>query len=160
MPRKCREYSFIMQESWHTRKDISVKYTRTNESKITKLRIKLNHDQQQVMVRKIINFFFPGCKLVIWDVNGDGLEVVAKEIEAADGVVHSYKCNLRDRKEISKTAEKVKEEVGEVSLLINNAGIVTGKKFMDCCDEEISATIDVNILSHFWVSSFLSMASN
>lgn len=58
MPRKCREYSFIMQESWYTRKDISVKYTRTNESKITKLRIKLNHDQQQVMVRKIINFFF------------------------------------------------------------------------------------------------------
>lgn len=97
-----------------------------------------------------------GCKLVIWDVNGDGLEVVAKEIEAADGVVHSYKCNLRDRKEISKTAEKVKEEVGEVSLLINNAGIITGKKFMDCCDEEISATIDVNILSHFWtIKEFL-----
>ena len=58
MPCKCREYSSIMQESWHTRIDVSVKYTRTNESKITKLRIKLNHDQQQVMVRKIINFFF------------------------------------------------------------------------------------------------------
>ena len=45
-------------ESWHTRKDVSVNYTRTNESKIAKLRIKLNHDQQQVMVKKIIKFFF------------------------------------------------------------------------------------------------------
>ncbi|PFX18055.1 epidermal retinol dehydrogenase 2-like [Stylophora pistillata] len=97
-----------------------------------------------------------GCKLVIWDVNGDGLKVVAKEIEAAGGVVHSYECNLRNRKEISEMSKKVKEEVGEVSLLVNNAGIITGKKVMDCSDEEILATMDVNILSHFWtIKEFL-----
>jgi len=39
-----------------------------------------------------------------------------------------------------------------VSLLVNNAGIVTGKKLMDCTDENILATFDVNSLAHFWVS--------
>lgn len=94
---------------------------------------------------------------MIWDVNGDGFEVVVKEIEAVDGVVYFYKCNLRDRKEIFKIVEKVKEEVGEVFFFINNVGIIIGKKFMDCCDEEILVIIDVNILLYFWVSLFLFM---
>lgn len=101
--------------------------------------------------------FSTGCKLVIWDVNSDGLEAVTKEIKSAGGVVHPYKCNLRDRNEIYNTAKKVKEEVGGVSLLVNNAGIVTGKKLMDCADEDILATFDVNSLAHFWVG--LSMQS-
>lgn len=91
--------------------------------------------------------------MVIWDINSDGLEAVGKEIETAGGVAHSYKCNLRDRNEIYKTAKKVREEVGEVSLLVNNAGIVTGKKLLETSDEEILATFDVNSLAHFWVSS-------
>ena len=72
--------------------------------------------------------------------------------------MHSYKCNLRDKNEIHETATRVKEDVGEVSLLVNNAGIVSGKKFMDCTDEEISATFDVNSLAHFWVSLFRSIS--
>ena len=92
---------------------------------------------------------------MIWDVNSDGLEEVTKEIKSAGGVVHPYKCNLRDRNEIHNTAEKVKQEVGEVSLLVNNAGIVTGKKFMDCTDQDILATFDVNSLAHFWVGPSL-----
>ena len=98
--------------------------------------------------------------MVIWDINSEGLEVVAKEIEASGGVVHAYKCNLRDRNEVYKTAKKVKEEVGEVTLLVNNAGIVTGKKLLDTSDEEILATFDVNSLSHFWVSSPLPQSFN
>ena len=90
--------------------------------------------------------------MVIWDINSDGLEAVAKEIEAAGGVAHFYECNLRDRNEVYKMAKKVREEVGEVSLLVNNAGIVTGKKLLETSDEEILATFDVNSLAHFWVS--------
>ena len=93
-----------------------------------------------------------GCRLVLWDVNQEGLDAVGKEIKTAGGEVHSYKCNLRDKTEIRESAARVKEDVGEVSLLVNNAGIVSGKKFMDCTDEEISATFDVNSLAHFWVS--------
>ena len=93
--------------------------------------------------------------MVIWDINSDELEAVAKEIEAAGGVAHFYKCNVRERHEIYKTAKKVREEVGEVSLLVNNAGIVTGKKLLETSDEEIMATFDVNSLAHFWVSSLM-----
>ena len=98
--------------------------------------------------------------MVMWDVNQEGLEDVAKEIETAGGVAHPYKCNLRNRSEIYKLAKKVREEVGEVTLLVNNAGIVTGKRLLDTSDEEILATFDVNLLAHFWVSSSLPQGLN
>ena len=51
---------------------------------------------------------------------------------------------------------QVKKEVGDVSILINNAGIVTGRKFMDCPDELIEKSLDVNFKAHIWVSTFSS----
>lgn len=55
---------------------------------------------------------------------------------------------------------QVKREAGDVSILVNNAGIVTGKKFMDAPDSLIEKTVEVNTMAHFWVgncsSSFLS----
>ena len=50
----------------------------------------------------------------------------------------------------------MKKEVGDASILINNAGIVTGRKFMDCPDELIEKSLDVNFKSHIWVSTFSS----
>uniref|UniRef100_A0A3Q2LUC0 Short chain dehydrogenase/reductase family 16C member 5 n=1 Tax=Equus caballus TaxID=9796 RepID=A0A3Q2LUC0_HORSE len=45
---------------------------------------------------------------------------------------------------------QVKREVGDVSILINNAGIVTGKNFLDCPDELIEKSFDVNFKAHLW----------
>lgn len=46
----------------------------------------------------------------------------------------------------------MKREVGDVSILVNNAGIVTGKKFMDAPDSLIEKTMEINTMAHFWVS--------
>lgn len=40
--------------------------------------------------------------------------------------VTTHKINLADREEIRKTADLVKNEVGNPDIVINNAGIVTG----------------------------------
>lgn len=48
---------------------------------------------------------------------------------------------------------QVKREAGDVSILVNNAGIVTGKKFMDAPDSLIEKTVEVNTMAHFWVSN-------
>ena len=47
---------------------------------------------------------------------------------------------------------QVKREVGDITILVNNAGIVTGKKFIDAPDSLIEKTMEVNIMAHFWVS--------
>ena len=47
-------------------------------------------------------------------------------------------------------AEQTKEDVGPVTILVNNAGIVSGTSVMDTPDAKIVKTFEVNILAHFW----------
>ena len=66
---------------------------------------------------------------------------------------------------VEEYAKQVHSEVGNVSILINNAAIVTGKTILDATDESIHRTFEVNLFSQFWVSStssqwFLQQASN
>ena len=43
-----------------------------------------------------------------------------------------------------------------VTMLINNAGIVSGKKLLNSADHMMSLTMDVNATAHFWtLKSFL-----
>jgi len=54
----------------------------------------------------------------------------------------------------------VKEEVGDVTILINNAGIIFVKSFMNQSFDEIEQVIDVNVTAHYWVSNVLNIKSN
>ena len=38
-----------------------------------------------------------------------------------------------------------------MTVLINNAGIVSGKKFLELTDKQIDMTFRVNTIAHFWV---------
>lgn len=43
-------------------------------------------------------------------------------------------------------------------MVINNAGVVSGKSLLDCSDASIQRTFDVNVVAHFWVRrQFLSV---
>jgi len=78
-----------------------------------------------------------------------------KEIREDGGKCYGYKVDVSSRQSIYEAADKVKREVGEVNILINNAGIVSGKKFLDTPDELIEKTFQVNSISNFWVRIML-----
>lgn len=48
--------------------------------------------------------------------------------------------------------QKVKKEVGDVTIIVNNAGTVYPADLLSTKDEEITKTFEVNTLGHFWVS--------
>lgn len=66
--------------------------------------------------------------------------------------VKFYTVDITDRNLVYKYAKIVKEDVGVIDVLINNAGIVCGQTFLDLPDYMIEKTYKVNILSHYWVS--------
>ena len=101
--------------------------------------------------RFILCNFLTGAAVVLWDVNKAGLEKVEQEIIDKGGHAFAYFCNLRDKHDIQRTAAKVSKEVGNPTILVNNAGIVAGKFLLDLNENEIEAAYDVNILAHFWV---------
>ncbi|XP_017689772.1 PREDICTED: epidermal retinol dehydrogenase 2 [Lepidothrix coronata] len=92
-----------------------------------------------------------GATLVLWDVNQEGLkETVRLARENGAERVHSYICDISKRQDVYRVADQVKKEVGDVSILVNNAGIVTGKTFIDSPDSLVEKTMEVNTMAHFW----------
>lgn len=39
----------------------------------------------------------------------------------------------------------------QITMLINNAGVVSGRALLDTPDELIERSFNVNVLAHFWV---------
>lgn len=94
-----------------------------------------------------------GATLVLWDINEGNLRKVTGELKELTGrPAHGYRCDVSNRRDVYATADRVRAEVGPVHVLVNNAGIVSGKRFLDLPDEKIEATFGVNTLSLFWTA--------
>jgi all-trans-retinol dehydrogenase (NAD+) len=97
-----------------------------------------------------------GARVILWDIDEAALAEVSREIEGRGQMVASYRCDLADAAAVEATASRVLDDWGAVDVLINNAGIVTGKPILEPADEEIRRTFAVNTLAHFWtVRAFL-----
>ncbi|EDL05701.1 short-chain dehydrogenase/reductase family 16C member 6 [Mus musculus] len=98
-----------------------------------------------------IHFASHGATLVLWDINQEGnMETCRLVKQKGDVKVFAYKCDCSSRIEVYRVADQVKEEVGDVTILINNAGVVTGKSFLNTPDHLVEKSFLVNAISHFW----------
>uniref|UniRef100_A0A670K733 Estradiol 17-beta-dehydrogenase 11 n=1 Tax=Podarcis muralis TaxID=64176 RepID=A0A670K733_PODMU len=77
-------------------------------------------------------------KLVLWDLNKHGVEETAEE--------------CRNLGEIYSAAEKVKRDIGDVSILVNNAGVIATADLLSTQDKQIQKTFEVNVLAHYWTT--------
>ncbi|XP_027709189.1 estradiol 17-beta-dehydrogenase 11 [Vombatus ursinus] len=91
-------------------------------------------------------------KLVLWDINKHGLEETAAECKKLGARVHTYVVDCSNREDIYNHAKKVKTEVGDVSILVNNAGVVYSADLFATQDPQIEKTFEVNVLAHFWTT--------
>jgi all-trans-retinol dehydrogenase (NAD+) len=92
-----------------------------------------------------------GAKVVVWDIHADRLAAVIDELNRSGAPgARGYLCDVSDRRCVYETAERVKREAGPVRILVNGAGIVSGKRFLECGDADIQRTIEVNIGGLFW----------
>ncbi|CAN7998932.1 unnamed protein product [Ixodes hexagonus] len=98
-----------------------------------------------------VRFSKLGARLVLWDIDRNGNEETARLIKAAGGDACAFTCNVADSKTVYETAAKVKDTVGRVDIVVNNAGVVSGKKLLDISDEMVTKTFQINALAHYWV---------
>lgn len=78
-------------------------------------------------------------------------EYLHDEIGITPGKFSTLVCDVSDREQVEKMAERVHSECSHVSVLVNNAGVVNGKPLLELTGEQIERTIRVNLLAHFWV---------
>ncbi|KAK6626447.1 hypothetical protein RUM44_008920 [Polyplax serrata] len=73
-------------------------------------------------------------------------------VKSQGGRAYGYVCDITNREMVYKMARIIEKEVGMVSILVNNAGIVSGKPLLETPDHLIQKTFDVNVISHFWTT--------
>ncbi|PKL39220.1 MAG: short-chain dehydrogenase [Spirochaetae bacterium HGW-Spirochaetae-1] len=88
------------------------------------------------------------CALV--DVNGKGLEETAALAEKQGTRIKTYICDISDKKKVSSVAQEIRKDFGGVDVLINNAGTITGKSFLDLSIEEMERTMAINYWGHLY----------
>lgn len=86
-----------------------------------------------------------GVKVAVLDIK------VPPQNEFVGGALY-YQCDVSNPDDISITREKIKNELGVVSVLINNAGITNGKSLLELDYAEIDKTIQVNLLLNFYTT--------
>lgn len=64
-----------------------------------------------------------GIKVVILDINEENARKVASKIAQATGnIVKGYQANVLDEASMQSVKEKINQELGDITLLINGAG--------------------------------------
>lgn len=97
--------------------------------------------------------------LVIWDINQASIEQVASELGQAAkaqgrvGRVYGMRVDVSNQPMVADRYAQTKQEVGDIDILINSAGIITSNKTFDqCTPDEINRTMMVNALAPMYVA--------
>ena len=94
----------------------------------------------KIMVRLLLE---RAAKVIIWDINELKIAETISEF-SNKGTISGFTIDVSNVNQIKETALKVKEEIGAVDLLINNAGIVAGKYFHEHTTLDILKTMEIN----------------
>ncbi|MFI3286178.1 MAG: SDR family oxidoreductase [Rikenellaceae bacterium] len=101
-----------------------------------------------IMARKSLE---RGGNVVVWDINQTAIDQTISSISHL-GRINGYCVDISSSEEVAVAAERVKTEVGRVDILINNAGIVVGKSFIEHSIIEIDRTMSINTNGAMYVT--------
>ena len=92
--------------------------------------------------------------VVLWDINEQALVETADALQAAGGRVYGYIVDVSSADEVEATAAIVREEIGEIDILFNNAGIVRGNSYFWELDDvsQIQLTMAINSIAPMLVA--------
>ena len=97
-----------------------------------------------------------GAKVTVSDINKEWAEETAKMITEKGGEAIAVQCDVTSVEQISESAKTARKSFGDVTILINNAGIVSGKKILEISHKLAEKTLQVNTLAHIYtVKEFL-----
>jgi len=92
--------------------------------------------------------------IVCWDINQKSCDDTAREVRAllrGKGSCWSIQCDVSDREGVKRAAETTRAQCGRVTMLINNAGILPARPFLEFSDgETLRKIFEVNTYSQFW----------
>ncbi|MCM4166151.1 Fatty acyl-CoA reductase [Arenibacter antarcticus] len=94
----------------------------------------------KIMVRLMLERH---AKVIIWDFNQENIDETLSEFSNNENLF-GFNVDVSNVQQIQETGKKVKQDIGGVDVLINNAGIVIGKYFKEHSVTDITNTMNIN----------------
>lgn len=83
-------------------------------------------------------------RVVVWDINEDNIAATESELNSY-GEVKGYKVDVANTEMVKQMFALTTKECGDVDILINSAGIITGNKtFAEQSQQDIDRTMAIN----------------
>jgi 3-oxoacyl-[acyl-carrier protein] reductase len=93
-----------------------------------------------------------GAQVVLLDMNGKAAEAAAQEIRDSGGAAVSFELDVTQREACVAAAKRIAEQVGPVSILVNNAGIARRNGMLGATEKVIDdweSVIAINLTGVF-----------
>lgn len=91
-----------------------------------------------------------GAHVAVGDVNAEGAKSVAERIAGAYGVkTVGFRMDVTDEKEVAECFDLVEKNLGEIDLLIANAGVLISGEVTGLSVADWRKVIDVNLTGYF-----------
>ncbi|MCG7339250.1 SDR family oxidoreductase [Staphylococcus sp. ACRSN] len=96
-----------------------------------------------------LTFAEQGAKLVIADLNKEGVDEVVNEIENKGGVAFGIELDVTNKVSVDNMIESVMEYYGKIDILVNNAGISQKVTVEDMTLKDMQKIFTVNMFGLF-----------
>ena len=94
-------------------------------------------------------FAADGARLILWDIDGPALLRAKDALSGRGHSVDTQVVDLTSPEQIAAAAREALSAHGKVDILINNAGIVSGKPLLELSAADIERTFQVNAIALF-----------
>ncbi|XP_030754325.1 farnesol dehydrogenase-like [Sitophilus oryzae] len=74
------------------------------------------------------------------------VEQLAEDLSSEKGQLKAFKCDMTKEEEITSTIQQVIEEMGNIHILVNNAGLLQHTDLINGDTEKWKTTLDTNVL--------------
>jgi NAD(P)-dependent dehydrogenase (short-subunit alcohol dehydrogenase family) len=101
-----------------------------------------------------VEFAREGAKVVVADINLDGAQETAKQIESAGGVALAVRADVSDPQSVQNLIERTLDAFGKLHVLFNNAAIQVNKTIADTTFEEWNRQLGINLGGVFLCSKY------
>ena len=94
-------------------------------------------------------FLDDGVKVVISDVDADGLAATAAELGRPDAL-RAVRGNVAKRADVDQLVATAVKEFGRLDIMVNNAGVARNRDILEISEEEFDEIIGINLKGAFF----------
>lgn len=90
-----------------------------------------------------------GARVLVADVNAEGISRVAQEVEATGGQALAVRADVSRREDVEAMVRAAVDQLGGVDILVNNAGILRIRSALEHTEEDWDSVMAVNAKGTF-----------